>query len=68
MWTRGRATQYMHQGLSVVAREWDRERKGVRARLLPKEFARHSDCIEGTTRLKAMEASPWRYSDKGGGL
>ena len=58
VWTRSQEIQCMRQGLSVEARNGEKEEKRPRARLIPEEFAVHSGRIGGATRLAAMGASP----------
>ena len=55
VWSRGRATQCLRDGIASVGERWREEERGVGARLIPKQIVLHSGRIGGATRLAARE-------------
>ena len=53
VWSRGRATQCLRDGIASVGERWREEGRGAGARLIPEEFALHSGRIVGATKLAA---------------
>ena len=53
VWSRGRATQCLRDGIASVGERWREKGRGAGAILIPEEFALHSGRIGGATRLAA---------------
>ena len=53
VWSRGRATQCLRDGIASVGERWTEEGRGAGATLIPEEFSLHSGRIGGATRLAA---------------
>ena len=53
VWSRGRATQCLRDGIASVGERWREEGRGARARLIPEELVLHSERIGGATKLVA---------------
>ena len=53
VWSRGRATQRLRDGIASVGERWREEGRRAGARLISEEVALHSGRIGGATRLAA---------------
>ena len=53
VWSRGRATQCLREGIASVGGGWRKEGREAGARLIPEEFALHSKILGGATQLAA---------------
>ena len=54
VWSRGKATQSLRNGIARVERRWGDEATGAGARLIPEEIALHSGRIGGKLTAKRL--------------